>query len=335
MKIKSMLIVMLLISAGFGRAQFYELQVSSGTYAPLNDAVSLNNGMTWDDPHFTIPLGFTFNYLNSEINNIYIVEYGYGAHLGTSEALSGTTDALIAYSPDLVDRNYNLDLDEPTTGALSDISYQLEGASGDRILKIQWENAGFYDEIAETGESQSYMNFQLWLYENGSAIELHFGPNSIQTPGLIYSNEKGPVVGFIEDYDIDEDEMRGEAWELKGNYNEATMRQVNNIDNFKGMNNSIVDGTIYRFSKLVSGIVKDSELPTNGQLFPNPCTTTFNLTSSPDKLSTVLIYDAIGQRVLTIPYTGEAIDVSGLEKGLYFVEYLEGNKLVNSKLIKK
>ena len=40
-------------------------------------------------------------------------------------------------------------------------------------MKIQWENAGFFEDYSYRGHCERKLHFQLWLYEKDSRIELH------------------------------------------------------------------------------------------------------------------------------------------------------------------
>ena len=56
------------------------------------------------------------------------------------------------------------------------ISWKTEGVTGNRIQKIQ-----FQDKIG----SADNLNFQIWLFENGNKIELHYGINNTRSAGSL------------------------------------------------------------------------------------------------------------------------------------------------------
>ena len=53
-------------------AQEYFLNVSNQTYSNLSNPTSVNDGLTWDDPSFTIPIGFTFQFYDVEVETLYM-----------------------------------------------------------------------------------------------------------------------------------------------------------------------------------------------------------------------------------------------------------------------
>lgn len=56
------------------------------------------------------------------------------------------------------------------------ISWKTDGATGNRIQKIQ-----FQDKVG----SADNLNFQIWLYENGNKIEVHYGINNTRSAGSL------------------------------------------------------------------------------------------------------------------------------------------------------
>ena len=56
----------------------YTMKVETLKYEHLLGGTSLNNGSTWDDPHYAIPLGFNFTYFNSKFSTIYLSDLGLG-----------------------------------------------------------------------------------------------------------------------------------------------------------------------------------------------------------------------------------------------------------------
>src|SRR5690606_16680480 len=56
------------------------------------------------------------------------------------------------------------------------VSSFLDGSFGDRIFKLEYDNAGFSIEHIPR---KSYINFQIWLYERDGAIEMRYGPKGV------------------------------------------------------------------------------------------------------------------------------------------------------------
>lgn len=158
----------------------YSLTTLSEPYEDLTGAVSINNGELWDDPTYSIPIGFAFE-LNG--NTITSLEFqGVGALLAATTADPDVATAVFPFEMDMIDRG---DLGGESQ---SPLSYKLEGSPGSRILKVEWNNAGSFSEWLD-GTQNMYINLQLWLYEGSNKIEFRFGDNLVDNPALFYGGE--------------------------------------------------------------------------------------------------------------------------------------------------
>jgi hypothetical protein len=69
--------------------------------------------------------------------------------------------------------------------------------------------------------------------------------------------------------------------------------------------------------------------------YPNPASTSFSIQSE-DAIRSVVVYDATGKQILSFKGQKEAIDISGLPNGIYFVEIENtGSTIFIEKLIKE
>lgn len=104
-------------------SQSYYFSVSSGTYTDLTGATSLNAGSVWDDPSYTVPLGFTLDFFDTTITNLEMA-WGYGGDLNSDGTyIGGGIGSIISvYGADLIDRGSTT----PGT-SVSNISYKVEG----------------------------------------------------------------------------------------------------------------------------------------------------------------------------------------------------------------
>lgn len=73
------------------------------------------------------------------------------------------------------------------TGSLSPISYVVDGPVGNRIGKVEWKNAGVTQSSPSPPNPAHFVNCQLWLYEQGGRMEIHFG-NSLTTATSFQNN---------------------------------------------------------------------------------------------------------------------------------------------------
>lgn len=182
-------------------AQSYSFQHFSAPYTDLQGATSINQGETWDEIEAELPIGFPFTMYNEIGTELSLYGSGGGLQLdnplicydlnGAAIGSMSSTSGFLCLNPDepFVDRNY------PTASA-SPLSFLLEGAVGNRILKIEFKNVGFIAEYGELGSTPSFMNLQFWFYEADCAIEFRFGDLFIQDPSLIYGTESGGLYGL-------------------------------------------------------------------------------------------------------------------------------------------
>jgi len=335
MELKHLLFGILISISLTASAQLYNFSVSTGTYTDLVGSTSLNNGMTWDDPDFLFPLGFDFNLFDTTISQMYIEGGGLGGSLSTDAGLSGVRPLLIADGSDFIDRAYDFSVDMPTTGSLSNISYLLEGEAGSQILKLEWNNVGFYDDLSETGSSTDFLNLQMWFYEGSNIIEIRYGENSITQPELAYFGETGTIIGLMDQYDFMNDAIVGSGQVLEGEPSAATTRQISNIEDITSLDGTIPAGTIYTFSPIVSNLLESVEVVDNISLFPNPTKGQFNLSFDGEikEATRVSILNTNGQVVRHIDQAVTTVDVSNLSAGTYVVQVESVAGVSHKKLI--
>lgn len=319
-------------------AQSYNFSVSTGNYSDLNGSISLNNGMTWDDPAFSIPIGFNFQYFNETIDHIYITEEGLGATLTTDSNQSGTLPILIPYGADIIDRGYDFDIGEAPSGSLSNISYILEGTTGSQILKLEWNNVGFYSELDENEVSNDFTNFQLWLYEETNVIEIHFGPNSINYPFLSFDGETGSNIALVPQFNFYSYEIIGNGYGLNGNPSSPNFVTINDDSFYLNFLNGIIpNGTIYKFSPAELGLSKLENIDEKLLLYPNPSINKFNVSFDGDdqEIHGVTILNMTGKVIKEIIYTKDEIDVSDLNPGVYLVKIYTSKGEIYKRFVKK
>ncbi|MBF9141745.1 T9SS type A sorting domain-containing protein [Hymenobacter properus] len=146
--------------------------LSQQPYADLAAPVqSLNNGALWDrNSSFAVPLGFTFTYRNQAITSINVLARGVQfVGLGNLYMFVYNTP----FGGNLIqDRGI-----ANNTASMSPVSYAVSGAAGNRIGKIEWKNAGVIQSSPTPQDPTHFVSCQLWLYEQGGKIEIHFGPS--------------------------------------------------------------------------------------------------------------------------------------------------------------
>ncbi len=340
MQFRSLLISFLLGFTLWGNAQTYELSITNEPYNDLVGSTSLNGNITWDDPQFNIPIGFDFNYFTKTLNEIVISEWGSGGTLTEPTNGAENSSLFVPYGADLIDRGYDFMIDEPSVGSLSSISYLTEGSEGNRILKIEWNNVGFYDDLETNLVSSYFTNFQLWLYEGSNQIEIRFGENFIDDLEVTFEGETGTLIGLFEDIDFDTEELTGEAYTLSGPPESASLTAITNVDSdLTFLNGVIPPGTVYRLTKSIETSTSD-ELAENLSLstFPNPVSNQLEIrmNNSEHQINTISIVNLTGQIIKKMDSNNQtSIDFSALNSGIYLLEISTSAGVINQKIIKE
>ncbi len=156
----------------------YTLTTLDEPYNDLSGATSINGGELWDDPEYVVPIGFAFEINGNPVTALQF--FGSGSFLAAPTSDPDILTGVLPFEMDLIDRG---DIDGTS---ISPLSYKVEGSPGSRICKIEWKNAGSYEELVTENTLDMFINFQLWLYEGSNRIEFHFGSNNINNPDLFY-----------------------------------------------------------------------------------------------------------------------------------------------------
>jgi hypothetical protein len=312
---------------------YFELFVSSSSYAQLENSTSLNQGLVWDDPDWSLPIGFDFEYLGYNFDSLLFYGYdAYGAELLFKNVSDGSPDCQIsAYMLDLIDSEF-----DNNGKAASDVRYVLEGTPGSQIFKLEWSNVAFYNDDFTSTNYTMRMNFQVWLFEQDNAIEFHYGP-SLNLDNNVIQDYTGIPVTFIRNYV----EVPAYAWEgaymLTGDPTAPTWIYAatpGDFDNASFLTDTPVDGTVYRFIPMLVSINEQTALR-NISVYPNPASDKININWPSEEQQLVQIFDALGRTVFTAQLNSgiNSIDVSNWESGVYTLHIQQGDSLFVEKLM--
>lgn len=148
-------------------AQAQQLLSVLENYRPLTHGVSVNQGRVWDDFHDEIPLqsrrivpGFTWHWGGYSFDTLYIGQ-------GRITAEKNGVLINIGVFEDLCDRGIGTDSSQ------SPICFQISRFRRKKRVKIEWKNAGYFDDWSYRGHCDRHLQFQLWLYEKDSRVEIH------------------------------------------------------------------------------------------------------------------------------------------------------------------
>ncbi|HEX8561345.1 MAG TPA: T9SS type A sorting domain-containing protein [Flavobacterium sp.] len=293
-KIYFLILVLLVTSAN---AQNYNFVNSTAPYANLTAANSLNNGEAWDDPEYPLLLPFSFMF-NGTFTNMLLINDSYITVADNPSMLQ----VISPLSADLVDRGV---IFEDTS--LSPLSYKIEGSPGSRIVKIEFNNCGAFNDNNLT----MFVNFQVWLYETSNIIEFRYGPSSVPTPAIFYDGESGGLIGLT-DVDFDSEELTNTLF-LIGSPAAPTTATVPAF-----ITGTPANGTLYRF--IPTNLALDQHSKNTVQLYPNPANEVLNIGGDYNAAS-YQIYDSTGKLISNGVINAEStIDVSQLQTGMYFIK---------------
>ncbi|MCA0239065.1 MAG: T9SS type A sorting domain-containing protein [Bacteroidetes bacterium] len=302
----------------------YTLTVDQAAYAPLENAIALTDGV-WDDPDLQTPVGFNFQMFGQTIPSL----YWYGeltANLVAGAPTAGATPFLVAYGADLIDRGYE------SGTSMSPIRYKTEGAPGSRIFKMEWANAGFYEDA--TGEA--FINFQVWLYEGSNNVELRFGPT--QTNGQqVFTDFSGPLIGFMDQFSL-QDGTFDNLFYLTGSPEHPIIQTVdlNNADTlFNTLSDTPTDGTVYRFSTGIVGTENPTAVAQQARVFPTLAKDAVSIELADELLADntevrYRVVDQWGKNLRTGQVTDvlTRVDMSTLPAGAYYVNLFSPDQVV-------
>jgi hypothetical protein len=306
----------------------YELTILEDFYEPLEQATLIDiesydyeNG--WDNPEFSVPLGFTFSFLGNDIESLQQIGEG-SLMAGVPSSGVQLFNGLMPVGFDLADRG--LAGQEPSL-----IRYQTTGTPGERVFTIEWLNAGIYDEIFESDSLPvSSLNFQIWLYENDNSFEFRYG-------SMMYPVFDNPAIAAIFlDYNFSSNQ--GNILTLSGHPAFCELETINSADDLGVYSLSFfVNSMIYRFEPTSIPIeVNETNLLTHST-YPNPASNilTVDLGTLKDVRNTIKLYDSAGKVVFEKQSTTATlkIDVSGFAKGGYSLELSNNEQVSRSKVM--
>lgn len=293
---RNLLLSIGILGAMFMNAQTYSFTKSTGTYANLTGATTINN-TNWGNFETAIKLPFAFKYWGAALSDsIYIDDWG---------SLS-------------VDNSYGEEIsfmfeDLNSRGAsISPVSYVVSGITPNRILKIEFKNIGFDGDLPGLVDSA---NAQCWLYETTNVIEFRYGNSSVKTTTW---TDGGVYVGIF-------DPSFMNFVNLEGNP-ASPLVNTTDLNTFNPLTSLPVTGTIYKFTPSGTGInspkIKLQQVG-NNILIPNTII-----------VNSVKVFNVNGQLMLDLKGIESKIDISTLTPGVYFITLQTNEGTVTEKVIK-
>ncbi len=317
----------------------YQFQMITQEYSEFANGISLTNGDYWDDFDEEVQIGFPFQLFGMPVNQLYAT--GMGSEIYYEDDYDYSFVMITPFNADLVDPCYDEDYGEGDwknkgshRSPCSNISYVVEGDPGNRIFKMQWSNAGFWNVDYETVNTDYYINMQVWMYENNNVIEFHYGPSFITDQFqqeliaeeeinflsfLMYENEEGDFLASVNGDPANPSFVAGLI---------DTMPE----DDFEyfGLTKFPAANTVYRFTpKGTDGIHSyDDE---NVSIYPNPVGDVMTIYGADNAL--IQIFGVNGQLLASEVYS-QPISVAELPSGLYMVKITTDQGSIVRKIVK-
>jgi hypothetical protein len=274
-------------------AQSFTVQTGSQPYISLPNIQPISWPIGWDDEETTIPIGFPFSLGGVQHDSLLINSNGYFT----------TADGNYEFNP------YYVDLigvgDETAAG------YLLDGTEGNRILKIEINNAGFYEDTTETART----SFQFWLYESG-CWETRIGPSVIVDTFMIFEEYPGPFIGYA-NYVVDS------VLALTGPSSAPIVLQIDSID-FPSLGDAPENGRVYTFCPDGQTTATANLATVSVDVYPNPAHdfVTVRLPRAPKDYERFSVLDIHGRTVYKMETNQRetSIQLEHLPRGVYWIQ---------------
>jgi hypothetical protein len=292
-------------------AQTYSFMQLTDPYVELTSATTLTTSTPWTYASaFTVPIGFTFNFMGSNFTTVYAEGSGFTYFDFNYYYLS------LPFMVKLKSKG--------TSGNNSPISYETSGSAGSRILKIQWKNAGFHYDTTST------INFQMWLYETTNIVEVHIGPNDVPNPSMVYqeNGSDGPVVGV---YRYSSASNCAYSACLSGNASAAMVNNLTGSINLFGtsITGTPADSTVYKFDPSLIGVGEyNSAAFTISNL-----SSEFVIINSESSVENCTLYSLDGKTTINRQPVGQQLFIGDLPAGMYILEAQFAGVVSRQKLV--
>lgn len=289
----------------------YDVDTRNEMYQNLSGSTLLTDSLAWEDTVVVINIPFSYKLNGKTITQFYMQN---GAIAVTD---TGKADGIFLCGAELVDRGVSHD----SMKSVSPISYVVEGQSGNRILKIEVANAGFYEEWDADDTTTGYINMQLWLYEKDNVLELRFGDTytsdfSRDFPGNL-------LAAIIRDIDMGKGSL-GTMYSLNGDPKNPTFDSVDFTNMNGGLATLPAPGTVYRFTpKQPATSIATNAYVETFKVYPTQCTN-YLVVDNPNRMNSTYRMISMSGQVLkygSVDAGVNKLDVSTLPAGIYVVRF--------------
>lgn len=297
----------LLSSASLIGQTAYTLNAFSADYQDLENDTPLVT-TSWDDPDFVVPLGFSMTVGNTTSNTLFVNNNFLGGTF-IMNPINPEWDLLWATSIDLCDAGYMND------ELLSPISYVHDEIDGVQVCKIQWKNAGTYEEVVLNETSNNLLNIQFWVYADGS-FETRFGPNTVKETQYILNdwNTCGVLLDATPDNQFSSGYFASGSPSTPELVAGTTMDELFNVQ----LLGIPANGQVYRFEP---GSVSVTEaIQPETKVYPSITNDVVNLQTTHSEALNYMVYDLNGRMLEQGLFQGNTrISLGRYATGMYLV----------------
>lgn len=304
----------------------YTFELTNQTFEELVEGISVNNGEIWDEnSNYQIPINFDF-----KVNDVSCSSVNVSA--GSIDFVGqGQRKLFVFWSP----FGGALIKDKGETESLSPISYKEETIGGNKVLKIEYKNAGFIDTPSNTVDSLDFTTYQIWLIENVNQIKIVYGPSqsTLETYGsagqaqgpftkLLIGDSTIVPIGFADNPSYD--------------YEDCSIPCYGHIEGTPS------NGIVYNFLPEIvnaTSTIKEN----NFSVYPNPAKDNFIMLKTDQLIdfseSTIYLLNSTGTETLVPISFGSSyiyFNLNNLANGVYFIMIRDAqqNLIFNHKILK-
>ncbi len=287
---RSILLALAVFIGSLVNAQDFQLSYGNAPFVELSSpSTPIDWPFDWDDEFAVIPFGFSFPVAGQTYDSLVLSSNGWGITLDDVHEFN-------AYYVDLI-----------AAGDETSVSYKNEVVDGANVLKVEFLNAGFYEDTTGTART----SFQFWFYDNG-CWESRIGPSFIVDTVQIFEQYPGPFIGYA-------NYTNEQVLAVVGPSNAPELLTIDSIA-FPSLNDVPFDGAFYSFCEESASALDEGQRDGVISVFPNPVAANLFIRSKSNGLWIITdLQGRILERGIKRQLT-EQIVLEELPSGMYFIQ---------------
>lgn len=318
--LKHLISLFLIVILSLGAKAQFTNSVSRVAYAEIDSPTSLNGTAVWNHlTSYPVYLPFTF-YLHGQAYTAVNVQAGGGINFPGS-GYKQLNVWWVAFAGGFYLK------DKGTSTSRSSVSYRISGTAGNRVLKVQWKNAGF-KQVGSRVDTTDYVDYQIWLFETDSHIEIHFGRSSTS---IVTWGGSGSADGteLILQYDTCSNifciigPANLPSYSIT-NYCSPTATHISGVPD---------SGIVYNIRSISTGVNVIASEENGLNLYPNPSQGSINVSGISPNTKALKVINLLGVVCSNSPVDASIrsinIPIDGLPAGNYFLtaEDTDGSRI--------